>query len=121
MASRGGLRAVEGALDAARPAPRVGKAKKRDEEIQQELPLLPAGCPIKPLGRSGQTCFYLDELGQLIALGPREHGKTHIQSLFGRKAGLCHDFWPRYGKADKHTGEPTITGWQPELAAEQLQ
>lgn len=119
MAARGGLKAVESALDAARPAPKVGRGKKDDE--QRELPLLPAGCPVKPLGKLEQLCFYLDEQGQLIALNPRDHGKTHIQSLFGRRSGLVHDYWPRFGKPDKHTGEPTVTGWMPEKAAEVLQ
>lgn len=119
MAS-GGLRAVESALDAARPAPRVGK-KSKDDERQRELPLLPAGCPVRPLGKLGQVCHYLDEQGQWIALNPRDHGKTHIQSLFGRQSGLVHTYWPRYGKPDKDTGEPTITGWMPEKAAEILQ
>jgi hypothetical protein len=109
MASRGGLKAVENALDGARPAPKVGRGKK-DEE-QRELPLLPAGCPVKPLGKLGQVCHYLDEQGQWISLNPRDHGKTHIQSLFGRRSGLVHTFWPRFGKPDKETGEPTITGW----------
>jgi hypothetical protein len=118
MAS-GGLKVVGATLEAAKPAPRVGRGKK-DEE-QRELPLLPAGCPIKPLGKSGQVCHYLDEQGQLISLNPRDHGKTHIQSLFGRRSGLVHTYWPRYGKPDKETGEPTITGWQPEKAAEILQ
>lgn len=119
MASRGGLKAVESALEGARPAPRVGRSTKAEE--QRELPLLPAGCPVKPLGKLGQVCFYLDEQGQLISLNPRDHGKTHIQSLFGRRSGLVHEYWPRYGKPDKDTGEPTITGWMPEKAAEILQ
>jgi hypothetical protein len=119
MASRGGLHAVTGAIEAARPAPRVGRRGKEEEQI--EMPLLPAGCPIKPLGKSGQVCHYLDEQGQLISLPPRDHGKTHIQSLFGRRSGLVHEYWPRYGKPDKQTGEPTVTGWMPELAAEILQ
>jgi hypothetical protein len=121
VATRGGLRAVEGAVDAARPAPRVGRKKETREDEQLEMPLLPAGCPIVPLGKSGQTCFYLDEQGQLISLGPRDHGKTHIQSLFGRRSGLVHEYWPRYGKPDPKTGEPVINGWMPEKAAETLQ
>jgi hypothetical protein len=119
MATRGGLRAVGSALEAARPAPRVGRGKREEEQI--ELPLLPAGCPVKPLGKLKQICFYLDEQGQMVDLGPREHGKTHIQSLFGRRAGLVHEYWPRYGNVDKDTGERKITGWQPEVAAEILQ
>jgi hypothetical protein len=118
MAS-GGLKVVGQALDAARPAPKVGRGRK--EEEQRELPLLPAGCPVKPLGKLGQLCHYLDEQGQHIALNPRDHGKTHIQSLFGRQSGLVHSYWPRFGKPDPKTGEPTITGWMPEKAAEILQ
>jgi len=122
MGARGGLSAVGAALDRAQPAPKLGRRRPAgDEREQRELPLLPAGCPVKPLGKLGQVCFYLDELGQLISLNPRDHGKTHIQSLFGRQARLTHEFWPRYGAPDKETGEPKITGWMPELAAEQLQ
>lgn len=117
MAS-GGLRVVGEALDRARPAPKVGRKSKGEE--QRELPLLPAGCPVTPLGKLGQLCSYLDEAGQMISLGPRDHGKQHIQNLFGRRAHLVHEYWPRYGPPDKQTGEPTITGWRPELAAEQL-
>jgi hypothetical protein len=87
-------RARRGAAGAA-----VGRGRK--EEEQRELPLLPAGCPVKPLGKLGQLCHYLDEQGQMIALNPRDHGKTHIQSLFGRQSGLVHEYWPRYGKPDK--------------------
>lgn len=106
------------ALDRARPAPKVGRGAKHDE--QRELPMLPAGCPVKPLGKSGQLCYYLDEAGQMIALSPRDHGKLHIQNLFGRRGGLVHDYWPRFGAPDKATGEPKVTGWMPEKAAEIL-
>jgi hypothetical protein len=120
MASRGGLKVVGAALDGARPAPKVGRRGK-DEE-QRELPLLPAGCPVKPLGKSGQTCHYLDEQGQMISLSPRDHGKMHIISLFGRRAGLVHEYWPRLSdKVDDATGERKVTGWKPEIAGEILQ
>jgi hypothetical protein len=76
---------------------------------------------VKPLGKSAQTCHYLDEQGQMISLGPRDHGKMHIISLFGRRAGLVHEYWPRYGNVDKETGERKVTGWMPEKAGEILQ
>jgi hypothetical protein len=54
--SGGGLKAVGSALDAARPAPRVGKGRK-EEEHQLELPFVPAGCPIKPLRQAAADLF----------------------------------------------------------------
>jgi hypothetical protein len=45
----------------------------------------------------------------------------HIISLFGRRAGLVHEYWPRFGKVDDATGERKVTGWKPEIAGEILQ
>lgn len=112
------LEVVGQALDKPQRAPRVGRRAAPEEP---KLPLLPAGCPVTPLGKLGQNCSYLDELGQLITLNPRDHGKGHIISLFGRQAALCHQFWPRYSDKRDQQGEPIITGWRPEDAAEQLQ
>lgn len=115
---RGGLTAIDGALDGAKPAPKLGKSKNRDQRTggpeEPELPLLPAGCPVQPLGKLGQVCFFLDEAGQLIGLDPQKVGKNHIRNLFGRRSYLCDEYWPRHG-AD---GE--INGWKPEIAGDLL-
>lgn len=116
---KGGLKAIDGALSNAKPAPKVGKDKrKRDQRTggfdEPELPLLPAGCPVQPLGKLGQVCFFLDEAGQLIALDPQKVGKNHIRNLFGRKSYLCDEYWPRTN--DK--GE--VNGWKPEIAGDLL-
>lgn len=121
MASRGGLKVVGQALDAARPAPRVGKGKKDDG--QRELPLLPAGCPVVPCGKTGQLCHYLDEAGQLVSLKPgTEHGRGHIENLFGRQSHLLatEAYWPKYSAKVDNEGNRIIDGFKAEVAARVL-
>lgn len=124
MGQRKGLQAVGDVIDHAEPAPQLGRGKAsagRARREDPELPLLPPGCPVKPLGKLGQVCFYLDEQGQLINLDPIKHGKTHIRNLFGRQSQLCDEYWPRYSdKVDERTGERIIKGWKPEDAADLL-
>lgn len=111
-----GLAAIGEALDGAQRA--GGKVRTQSEVAndEPELPLLPPGCPVTPLGKLAQICFYLDEQRQFIALDPQKHGKTHIRSLFGRKSKLCDLYWPRYGGPNGDV----ITGWKPEVAADLL-
>jgi hypothetical protein len=90
------------------------------EEETLELPYLPPGCPVEPLGVNGQIHYYLDEQRQLIGLDPQKHGKTHILALFGRKSDLCNEFWPRYSDKTGEDGKPIVTGWKPEVAAQAL-
>jgi hypothetical protein len=116
----GGLAAIGDALDKAQPAAKVrDKAKPAaatgDATIDEpEFPILPAGCPVKAIGKHGQVHYFLDEQGQLIALDPQKVGKNHIRSLFGRKSYLCDEYWPRIGQ----NGAPN--GWRPELAGDLL-
>lgn len=115
MTGGGGLKAVADAVDAAKPAPKVGARRRHaGEENEPELPMLPAGCPVQPLGKLGQVCYFLDEAGQLIALDPQKIGKNHIRSLFGRKSELCDTYWPRFN--DKGIQN----GWKPEIAGDLL-
>lgn len=87
---------------------------------EPELPMLPPGCPIEPLGKLLQMHYYLDEAKQLIALDPQKHNKSHILALFGKRFKLCHQYWPRYSDKTGSDGKPIITGWKPETAAELL-
>jgi hypothetical protein len=116
------LHLIEGALDSAKPAPKVGRHRPAPgSDIEEpELPFLPAGCPVEPLGKLGQICYYLDEAKQLIGLDPQKHGKQHIRCLFGRKSHLCDEYWPRYSDKSGGDGKPIITGWKPEVAADLL-
>jgi hypothetical protein len=118
----GGLKLVAGSLDQAKPAPKVGRSKREAEsgEYEFELPFLPVGCPVEPLGKLLQIHYYLDADKQLIALDPQKHGKTHILALFGKQSRLCHKYWPRYSDKTGEDGKPIITGWKPEVAAEIL-
>lgn len=116
---KGGLHLVGDAIDGVKPAPVLDEPRReRDKRTggpdEPELPLLPAGCPVQPLGKLGQVCFFLDEAGQLIALDPQKVGKNHIRNLFGRRSYLCDEYWPR------HNADGEITGWKPEIAGDLL-
>ena len=74
---------------------------------------LPDDCPVKPLGRHGTTCFYLDALDQLVAFAPRDHSRLGLQTLFGASSHQLYEYWPRQK-------DGVVTGWRPELAAERL-
>jgi hypothetical protein len=113
----GGLELISSSIDNATPAPRVGRPVGGTLE-EPEFPLMPAGCPVVPLGKLEQVCFYLDELRQLIALDPQKHAKQHIRNLFGRRSDLCDEYWPRVD----NQGNPKGHGqWHPEIAADVLQ
>lgn len=92
--------------------------KKRGPEIPPDLP---EDCPVKPLGKLGTTCFYLDANRQLVGMSPREHGHAGIASLFGRFDHCLEETWPRKAKRTVDGEEVWITtGWKPELAMRAL-
>lgn len=96
--------AIGAALDAAVDAPRLAQAGDgapfggRDDDDELDRPRLPKECPVKPLGlgTDGQTCWYLNVLGQLVPLGPRDHGKNNLHALFTPRTGLLSKYWPRW-------------------------
>lgn len=55
------------------------------------------GCPVKPLGVNGQTCFYLDVHGQMIAIG--KHDRDVIMRLFGHQMPKLFWWFPQWTRA----------------------
>lgn len=72
----------------------------RDDDDELDRPRVPSACPVKPLGVGidGQTCWYLNVLGQLVPLGPRDHGKNNLHVLFAPKTHLLSKYWPRWSE-----------------------
>jgi hypothetical protein len=82
-------------------------------------PQLPANCPVKPLGKKGDVCFYLDAHGQFVALPAKEHTRLIIECMFGPYLGLLftENYWPR----KKKVGDIWIVdGWHAERGARAL-
>lgn len=75
---------------------------------------LPEGCPVLPLGLSGDTSYYLDAVRQLRELEAKSHGRLQLLHLFGQQLQLVYRYWPRF---DKYGG---LVGWRPEKGAEHL-
>lgn len=80
---------------------------------------LPADCPVQALGVSGQKNHYLDALGQLQALGWRDHSNMILRGLFGEQVSFLLDNWPRK-QQNKETGEWKVIGYKPEEAGTAL-
>lgn len=75
---------------------------------------LPPECPVIPLGRLGDTFYFLDALGQLQSYRAEKLTRMSIASLFGHKSHLLECYWPRLTQ-DKDTKEWRVSGWKPEL------
>lgn len=91
--------------------------KKRRNPVK----LLPASCPVIPLGMMGGTCFYLNPQRELIEL--KKHGPDDIRALFaqrtraGETPGGIDWLWETFAKFNKQ-GEHS--GWDVAHAAESL-
>jgi hypothetical protein len=102
------LDAIGAAMDAAQDAPvfaqegDVRPFRGEDDGAAEDAPPFPADCPITPLGKDGQTCYYLDWTGQIIALGMgNQHGKNSMIGLFGPRYGWLEDHFTQWSKEKK--------------------
>lgn len=75
---------------------------------------LPKNCPVVALGQSGMTCYYLDNSQQLVELTAREHGRQHLNKIFGAATTWLWETYPR------RSDDGRVTGWRPERVAEDL-
>lgn len=58
---------------------------------------IPDDCPVRPLGVTGKTGWFIDPIGQVETLAP-PYGQGEILGLFGGLAGYLEWAWPRWGK-----------------------
>lgn len=84
---------------------------------------LPINCPVTPLGKlgniTGTIYFFLDTLGEVVALGENA-GKGNIASLFSGRPKYLEWAWPRLA-APKRKGEPwQVKGWEADEARNDL-
>ncbi|MBO9380281.1 hypothetical protein GG804_26300 [Sphingomonas histidinilytica] len=87
-------------------APDLRPSPDGPQDREPDRPVLPAGCPVTPLGRLGTASFYLDEARQMIRMSTKDWNDVGIITLFGREYKFLETHWPRYGKPvkDPHTG-----------------
>lgn len=76
---------------------------------------LPDDCPVKPLGVSGATFWYLDPLQQLRDLSASDHSAMGLRALFGKRVDFLWSTFPKFSAA---TGNQN--GWQADRATESL-
>ena len=84
---------------------------------------LPIGCPVIPLGKDGQTCWFLDTLGGVVALEASASGKGPIGALFAGRSRWLEWAWPRWSKVnDPSSAKPKfeVIGWQADDARQAL-
>ncbi len=124
---------IAAALDAPIDAPQLAQDGDqrpfggRDDDDDFDAPRVPKDCPVKTLGigTDGQTCWYLNMLGQLVPLGPRDHGKNNLHALFSPKTHLLAKYWPRWSEPKKDRNgnvvkESEIVGFKQDDASEAL-
>jgi hypothetical protein len=80
---------------------------------------LPPACPVIPLGKDGQVCYFLDTMGQIFELEARSSGKGPIGALFGGRSRYLEWAWPRWS-APKPDKPPKVIGWQADDARQCL-
>lgn len=74
--------------------PETGRQGDQDDYDQ-----FPPDCAVRPLGiGQNQICYYLDALGQLVELKPRDHGKNNLIALFGPTLGWLEASYAQWSK-----------------------
>lgn len=91
-----------------------GVKSKTQKRKALENYALPDSSPVVPLGTNDGQFFYIDSNRQLRTLAAGKHNRLELMALFGDKAFLLSEYWPRMDR------DGTVEGWRPELAAQAL-
>lgn len=77
---------------------------------------LPADCPVRPLGYSGEDYYFVDTSGQVFNSGDKALGVERVQKLFAGNEEFLYWAWPAFGKGKN----PKVTGFKAEEARRDL-
>lgn len=79
----------------------IATAKRVGGDIPRELP---EDCPVTPIGSTGGMIFwYLNDIGQLVAIGAQQHSKNTLGALFSLSVRWLRKHFPK--GFDETTGE----------------
>jgi hypothetical protein len=78
----------------------------REEGPLDTTGLLPADCPVRPLGFSGEDYYFVDSSGQVFNSGDKAMGVERVQKLFAGNEDFLYWAWPSWsaGKNRRVTG-----------------
>lgn len=82
----------------------------REEGPLDDTGLLPADCPVRPLGYSGEDYYFVDTSGQVFNSGDKALGVERVQKLFAGNEDFLYWAWPAFGKGKT----PKVTGFKAE-------
>ena len=89
-----------------------------DDRFTRPPHVMPAGCPVTPVGTEDGIYYFLTALGELRALPCDKIANKHIVGMFAPEAQFLYDAWPR--KTLKKTKDSEgnereewiVTGWR---------
>lgn len=78
----------------------------REEGERDPTGYLPADCPVRPLGYSGEDYYFVDTSGQVFNSGDKALGVERVQKLFAGNEDFLYWAWPSWsaGKNRRVTG-----------------
>ena len=94
--------------------------------ITDRLSGLPVNCPVKPLGVEGDRCWYLDAVGQMVAIPRQGHSKLAIYGLFSPQYDYLRNARPEWrktvemGSVENGTWREVAVDFRPDMVARDL-
>lgn len=67
---------------------------------------MPPKCPVIPLGRDGETYYFMDSMRQLNGVHRRDWSKKILIDLFNARPNYLTHHWPRFAEPNAKKGIP---------------